>query len=50
MRAAMLISNTTKVSNVIQKMNYKFSLIRSKRSFNHWYIGAGMEEGELDEA
>ena len=31
-------------------MNYKFGLIRSKRCFNHWYIGAGMEEGELDEA
>jgi tubulin alpha len=49
-RAAMLISNTTKISNVIQKICYKFRLLDRKRAFNHWYVGAGMEEGELAEA
>jgi len=50
MRASMLISNNTKLSNVIQKMCYKFRLLSKKRGFVHWYVGAGMEEGEFAEA
>jgi len=49
-RAAMLISNTSKLSNVIQKICYKFKLLDKHRAFTHWYVGAGMEESDFADA
>ena len=31
-------------------MNAKYSVMSRKRAFIHWYVSAGMEEGELAEA
>ena len=50
MRASMLISNSSKLSNVIQKMCYKFRIIKRKNAFIHWYIGSQMTEDDFTEA
>jgi tubulin alpha len=49
-RALCMISNTTAISEVFQRINRKFDLMFEKRAFIHWYVGEGMEEGEFTEA
>jgi tubulin alpha len=44
------LSNSTAISQVFKRFNAKFDMLFSKRSFVHWYVGSGMEEGELSEA
>jgi len=29
------------------RIDHKFDLMFAKRAFVHWYVGEGMEEGEL---
>jgi len=48
-RAVAMISNSTAISDVFEKINYKFDLMFAKRAFVHWYVGEGMEEGEFSE-
>jgi len=50
MRAVCMISNTTAVQTVFERINHKFDLMYEKRAFVHWYVGEGMEEGEFAEA
>lgn len=50
MRSVMMIANSTCIKDVVGRMNKKFSLMWKKRAFVHWYVGANMEEGELEEA
>lgn len=45
-----MISNTTAISEVFSRISHKFDMMYSKRAFVHWYVGEGMEEGELTEA
>jgi len=45
-----MISNTTAISQVFQRINRKFDLMYAKRAFVHWYVGEGMEEAEFTEA
>ncbi|KAF6139140.1 hypothetical protein GIB67_009983 [Kingdonia uniflora] len=35
---------------VFSRIDRKFDLMYSKRAFVHWYMGEGMEEGEISEA
>ena len=50
MRAACMISNSTAIHEVFERLSHKFDLMYSKRAFVHWYVGDGIEEGFFDEA
>ncbi|XP_065226151.1 tubulin alpha-1 chain-like [Planococcus citri] len=44
------ISNSTAISEVWSRVNYKFDLMFAKRAFAHWYLGEGMDEQEFVDA
>lgn len=50
LRSLMMVANSTCIKEVVGRMNYKFGVMKRKRAFVHWFVGAGMEEGEFDEA
>lgn len=50
MRAVCMISNSTSINEVFSNLNHKFDKMFAKRAFVHWYVGEGMEEGEMSEA
>ena len=49
-RAICMLSNTTAIAEAWACLNHKFDLMCVRCAFDHWYIGEGMEEGELSEA
>ncbi|GBP04685.1 Tubulin alpha-8 chain [Eumeta japonica] len=49
-RAVCMLSNTTAIAEAWSRLNHKFDLMFAKRSFLHWYVSEGMEEGEFSEA
>ena len=49
-RAVTMLANTTAIAEVFTRIDRKFDLMFNKRSFVHWYVGEGMEEGEFIEA
>ena len=49
-RSVSMLSNTTAIAEAWSRLDYKFDLMYSKRAFVHWYVGEGMEGGELTEA
>lgn len=42
-RSAVMVSNSTAISQVFEKNNCKFDQMYGKRAFVHWYIGEGMD-------
>ena len=49
-RSVAMIANTSAIGQVFNRMDKKFDLLYAKRAFVHWFVGEGMEEGELAEA
>jgi len=50
-KSVVMMGNNTAISRVInERICRKFDLMYSQRSFVHWYVGEGMEEGEFAEA
>lgn len=49
-RSLCTVTNTTAVAEALVRLDQKFDLLYSKRSFVHWYVGEGMEEAEFSEA
>ncbi|KAL1788848.1 tubulin alpha-1C chain [Sigmodon hispidus] len=49
-RAVCMLSNNTATGEAWARLDHKFNLMYDKRTFVHWYVGAGMEEGEFSEA
>jgi tubulin alpha len=49
-RSVCMLFNGDAIENIISKINHKFDHLYSKRSFVHWYISEGLEEGEFQEA
>ncbi len=49
-RSVTLIANTTAIAEVFSRIDHKFDLMYAKRAFVHWFVGEGMEEGEMGEA
>jgi tubulin alpha len=45
-----MVANSTCIQEVISRMNSKFAVMAKKRAFVHHYVGAGMEESELQDA
>merc|ERR1711992_287208 len=47
-RNVVQIGNNTAISRVFsERLSKKYDLMYSQRSFVHWYVGEGMEEGEF---
>ncbi|CAL4155258.1 unnamed protein product, partial [Meganyctiphanes norvegica] len=46
-RSVCLLANTTALVDAWARVNYKFDLMFSKRAFVHWFVGEGLEEGEM---
>ena len=45
-----ILSNTTAIAEAWARLDHEFDLMYVKQAFVHWYVGEGMEEGELSEA
>jgi tubulin alpha len=49
-RSCCMIANTTAITEVMSRMNYKFDVLYSRRAFVHWFCGEGIESGTFSEA
>ena len=49
-RSVCMLCNNTAIVEAWCRLDRKFDLLYSKRSFVHWYLGEGMEEQEFIEA
>lgn len=45
-----MCANNTAIAEVFSRVNHKFDILYVRKSFLHWFIGEGMEEGEVSEA
>ncbi|VEL16452.1 unnamed protein product [Protopolystoma xenopodis] len=45
-----LLANSTAIRTVWASVGAKYDMLYSRRAFVHWFVGEGMEEGEMTEA
>ena len=43
--AAVMLSNSTAITEAWNRINYKFDCMYAKRAFLHWFVSEGVEEG-----
>ena len=48
--AVCMAANSTVISEVFSRIDWKFNCMYAKRAFVHWYLREGMEEEEFTEA
>lgn len=46
-RSCCMISNTTAVTELWARLNYKFGLMYARKAFLHWFINDGIEEEDI---
>eukprot|EP01080_Neovahlkampfia_damariscottae_P010727 gene10727-3347_t len=49
-KSVCMISNSSSIGNVFNRIDKNFDLMYAKRAFVHWFVEEGMEEGEFSEA
>lgn len=49
-KSVSMLTNGNAIQFVLRDLQLKFDVLFSKRSFVHWFVGEGMEEGEFNEA
>ena len=49
-RTVSMLANNTAIAEVFSRIDYKFDLMFAKRAYVHWFVGGGLEEGEMCEA
>jgi tubulin alpha len=41
------VTNSTLIAKVIESFTHKFDLLYEKRAFAYWFVGEGLESGEM---
>lgn len=49
-RQVSMVSNNVGISRLFSRITSQFDMMYAHRAYVHWYVGEGMEEGELTEA
>ena len=44
-----MLANTTAISTVFERLDYKFNIMLKKKAFTHWFVSNGLEEAVFDE-
>lgn len=47
MRACCMVVDSTAAVEALSRIDHKFDVMYTKRAFVRWYIGEGLEEGEV---
>jgi tubulin alpha len=40
-----MIANTSSIEQIISRLSHKYHILYTRRTFVHWYVGEGINEG-----